>query len=77
MPLRYQVQVYSEMFGWSEVVSESIKAYCQGYMCRIRDESGGPTSAWRLVDTETDKILEKIPARPDVSLGIRAGHPPP
>lgn len=73
MIVRYSVQVYS-VGKWREVFCESSRAYCLGYLERLRDQ-GGPRSAWRLLDTQTQKVIREIDAIDSVNVGVFVGQP--
>jgi hypothetical protein len=69
--LRYHVQTRRGE-KWFTVLQDQGKAYCQGYLDRVRDEIE-IRNEWRLLDTKTDKVLLTVPPRTDVSLGQIAG----
>lgn len=69
--LRYHVQTRRGE-KWVTVLQDQGKAYCQGYLDRVRDEIE-IRNEWRLLDTKTDKVLLTVPPRTDLSLGQIAG----
>jgi hypothetical protein len=71
--LRYRVQVLRDE-KWVTVFQESNRAYCEGYLERVRSEID-LRNEWQLYDTKTNRALLTVTARNEMGLGQIAGWP--
>lgn len=68
----YTVQTYY-LDKWLDIVYDT-RDFCLGFLHARRDQ--GPRNAYRLIRSD-GKIMEEIPAEPDVFIGMVAGWPTP
>lgn len=69
----YTVEVLSDSLGWVTIVSGEPKAFCQGYVWRMRDGSS-PRLAARIKRSD-GAIVDELQASSEVGTGMHVGCP--